>query len=154
MKSQTETKYLYIAPDATGLIDCISNNRNTKVVMWNVPTLTSKDIRSIARVISENDTLKEFYCAHSNLYVDFEPLAKSLRDNSSIEIVNLKYDDLRPNDVKHLANALQHNKKLKRVFLRNNLARVKGAKALANSLKVNRRLEQLNLSANEITDEG
>ncbi|KAF9201931.1 hypothetical protein BGZ59_002435, partial [Podila verticillata] len=85
---------------------------------------------------------------------EFGILAKTLRANSTLTILNLQSNSIGANGAQALAEALKTNSTLTTLNLDNNLIGDNGAQALAEVLKTNSTLTTLNLDNNRIGDNG
>jgi hypothetical protein len=82
-------------------------------------------------------------------------VAAILKENSTIEVVNLKNSHISVEGAKAIAEALKHNKKLRCINLPKNRIGYEGAKAIADALKENTSsLQKLLLGNNNIGEEG
>ncbi|KAL0229393.1 hypothetical protein GEMRC1_014010 [Eukaryota sp. GEM-RC1] len=81
-------------------------------------------------------------------------LAKALKVNSSIKMLEIVKAEIGDSEVNELAEALKTHSSLMRLFLFENHIGDLGAIALANILKENTVIHELDLSKNNIGDEG
>ena len=82
----------------------------------------------LAQALETNSALKDIYLGFNKMGTGAAEIARALKENRSLENVNLSYCDINDDTVNEIASALQENKETA--------------------------LEQINLSGNKITDAG
>ncbi|XP_053613472.1 leucine-rich repeat-containing protein 74B-like [Plodia interpunctella] len=84
----------------------------------------------------------------------FRPMAKALKTNSFVKILDLTDNWISNDGCFHLGEMLLDNVTLTEINLAGCRMGVKGAKMLLNNIHLNRTLRSLNLSKNELGDQG
>lgn len=103
---------------------------------------------------SSNNTVK-FLCLEGNFNDDdVGKLVSILKNNSSLQELSLRGNQIGDDGAKHLADLLKENKTLKRMLLGNNKIGNKGIELIAEALNATNILEDLDLSENLIDDQG
>lgn len=118
--------------------------------------ITKEGIQHIATLLETNTSLKVLSLESINFSreEDSKILAKGLRQNKTLEFLNLKNTGLNLESGKPLWQCLKENITLKILNLENNTIDYHSAIELGKVLKVNSSLEKLYLNSNQIGDDG
>lgn len=109
---------------------------------------------SLERIVNQSNQCN--YLAGFNDIGDagVEALARSLEDNSTLQILHLSGNAVTANGLRFLSKALEVNTTLVSLYLSGNSGSTAGARALAKSLHTNVSLQVLCLNGNNVQEQG
>jgi NLR family CARD domain-containing protein 3 len=118
--------------------------------------VTSDESKCLARLLQQNDKLKELYLSENRLSDEgVEHLAAGLQGNKTLQVLDLRSNDIGPEGALAISSVLPQARSLKRMCLGMNEIGDGGASALAQWLKDDGcSLEVLDLSENGIEEDG
>jgi Ran GTPase-activating protein (RanGAP) involved in mRNA processing and transport len=135
---------------------CIAQLHYNSTIDLSGGTYTDKDMEIVVEQAIKGKQCKELVLHHNTITQEGAlKLAEALRNNTSLEKLNLGYNNIGDTGVKYLVDALLNsNKTLVKLHLQSNSITEKGAGHLADMLKINRSIRHLGLDYNSISDRG
>ncbi|CAI2728361.1 unnamed protein product [Schistosoma spindalis] len=139
------------------LIKCFSvANKLSKLVFWRVG-FTAEQITQLASFLSTNNTIKSL-TIDANEALEIGSYAQLIDESNNLTKLRLRYCEIGPMEAKLISQRLgtiqSVNKKLISLDLSGNQLRDEGTIYLAQALRTNRTLLTLSVSNNKITDVG
>jgi Ran GTPase-activating protein (RanGAP) involved in mRNA processing and transport len=118
--------------------------------------LTSDESNCLARLLQQNENLKEIYLSENRLGVaGVKYLSRGLQENQTLRVLDLRSNDIGPEGAMAISSVLPQARSLKSLFLAMNDVGDVGASALAQWLTDDScSLEELDLSENGIGEKG
>jgi len=117
--------------------------------------ITGDAVKVFADVLKDNTTVQELNIFNAKLGdAGVEALAEALKVNRTLNHLDMDSNEIDDASAEALAEALKANNMLKRLRLPYNKIGVAGAEALAEALKAHKTLQKLSLFENKIGDAG
>lgn len=123
-------------------------------------SLSGKNLLLLVCALKMNTVLKELYLGENNLQpADGAHLYQLIIGNSSIQMIDLRNNQLQDCGLRHICDALRNKEAaqksaLSALVLWNNRLTGASIESLANALKENNKLETLNIGSNNLSLEG
>ncbi|KAF5403958.1 Leucine-rich repeat-containing protein 71 [Paragonimus heterotremus] len=139
------------------LLDCFTAAPKLHTInFWRVG-LNAEQVKQLADFLSTDGQIKQL-TIDANESLNEETFAQLIQETGSLTKLNLRYCNLGPNEAKHIATRLgsttSANSRLLSLDLSGNQLKDEGAIYLAQALRTNRTLLTLSLSNNKIGDAG
>ena len=128
--------------------------RITKLVL-SENSITDRGATTLAEMLKENRTLQHMNVSNNSIGVGgVTALAEMLKENRTLQHMNVSSNSIGDGGATALVEMLKENRTLQQLDVSNNSIGDGGATALAEMLKENRTLQQLYISDNSIGDGG
>ncbi|KAF8566979.1 hypothetical protein P879_04065 [Paragonimus westermani] len=139
------------------LLDCFTAAPKLHTInFWRVG-LNAEQVKQLAEFLSTDGQIKQL-TIDANESLNEETFSELIQETGSLTKLNLRYCNLGPNEAKHIATRLgsitSANSRLLSLDLSGNQLKDEGAIYLAEALRTNRTLLTLSLSNNKIGDAG
>ena len=140
------------------LAEALKQNSSLQVLELNIQEISDEGAKALAQSFEVNSSLKKLTFNSLGFSLGNNCLGKilleSLKENTSIEVLDFGNSTINNDGAMVLAEALKKNASLEVLYLGENQIGDEGAQALAEALKKNLRLKSLCLRHNRIGDEG
>lgn len=116
--------------------------------------LKDDDLDVLITVIGQSTVLEKLYLYSNKLTLADGKLAAAIAKNKTLKVLDLRENNIGPDEVKYLAAALKTNNTLQSLQLDSSSIGDEGARCIAEMLNVNKTLKEISLDRNNIGDEG